>query len=272
MEAIMNKIIKLSFLLLAFFLDACQSSFFVNHVTPAPTPQCVEPALLLGDIKYGIEPVSREPNSFPDIPRGKKDVAFWVDDTTVNYVFALNPTRDNLALDTTLNAGDPAVINWADCSQDEYILQSIDTTAARDLNVFDQSSGGITIYVQSDSSTLVMHGERPVVQPAETEAPATTSAIQIDVRLLNPPPAEEGTVKIALELTNRGSQAITLEEGDISLTAENSPEVFPSSVEPALPQELQPGFPLTVFVTFPKPDAASAVLRIFDVTFDYYLQ
>jgi hypothetical protein len=268
----MKKITIVLFTLLAFALSACQSFSSVNHVTPAPSPQCVKPALTLGSLNYEIKSVSREPNSFPDISKPKKNVAYWVEDTTINYVFALSPTKDNLALNSVLKAGDPAVINWADCSKDEYVVKSMETIPAGDQKIFDQTSGGITIYVLGDSSTLVIRGERPIVQPAETAAPVPTSEFQVDISLLDSQPADAQTVKIALEITNRGSQTITLDEEDISLTAGSNTEVFPSSAEPVLPQELKPGVPLTISISFPKPQASSAVLRIFDTMFDYYFQ
>lgn len=268
----MNKTTIVLFTLLVFIISSCQSFSSVNHVTPAPSPQCVQPALTLGSMKYEIKPISREPNTFPEISKPKKDVAYWVEDTTVNYVFALSPTKDNLALNTVLKTGDPTVINWADCSKDEYAVQSMETIPSGNQKIFDQTSGGITIYVPGDSSTLVIRGERPTVQPAETAAPVPTSEFQVDISLLDSPPADSQTVKIALEITNRGSKAISVDQEDISLTVNSNPEVFPSSTEPVLPQELKPGVPLQIIVTFPKPQASSAILRIFDTTFDYYLQ
>jgi hypothetical protein len=79
-------------------------------------------------------------------------------------------------------------------------------------------------------------------------------------------------VKIPLSITNRGDQPLTLNAEDVSLRAEGGAEVSPTAVEPALPQEIPPGASLTLTLTFPKPPAASAVLRILDTTFDYFFQ
>src|SRR5215510_10422293 len=96
-----NKIRRVGSVLiaLALGLTSCQS-FYSSHVTPAPTPQCVEPTLTLGTTKFRVESVTREGNGFPEIPKRQKEVAFWVEGTTINYVFGLSPTKDNLSLDT----------------------------------------------------------------------------------------------------------------------------------------------------------------------------
>ena len=78
------------------------------------------------------------------------------------------------------------------------------------------------------------------------------------------------SVTFRLLITNQGGQAITLTGNDISLMVENNPEVFPTLVTPVLPQEFRQGDIIPVTATFPKPQAPSAVLRVFDITFEYY--
>jgi hypothetical protein len=156
------------FIVLAIAVTSCQSPLSASQVTPAPTPQCVEPTLMLGTLKYRIESVTRDSNTFPDIPQKKKKVAYWVQGTTINYVFGLSPTEDNLALNTVLKVGDPAIISWADCSKDGYTIKSIDPAPPRDLNIFDQSIEGLTVYVRTDTSTLVIRGEKAIAQSRQT--------------------------------------------------------------------------------------------------------
>jgi hypothetical protein len=126
------------------------------------------------------------------------------------------------------------------------------------------------VFVPADPSMLVIRGERPVQQVAETTVPA--SGIQFDLTLLNPSAPDDKTVKIGFALNNTGSQPITLTDKDISLTTANGSEIFPATVEPSLPHEIQPGNSLSIYATFPKPAESSAVLRVLDVTLDYHFQ
>jgi hypothetical protein len=268
----MKKNMRRLSIVLAVALTSCQSLFSLSHVTPAPTPQCVEPTLALGKQKYRIESISRDPNTFPEIFNRKNDVAYWVEDTITHYVFALSPTKDNFALKDVLKAGDPVIIRWADCSDDAYVIQSVDIAQPNDLTIFDQSTGGITVYVRNDASSFVVRGERPVIQSVETPLPTEMNATRLDIQFSDLTPPDTASVKIGLKIINQGTQAVTLTNNDISLTAENSAEVFPLAIEPALPQEVPPGGNLSIAVTFPKPRASSAMLRILDTTFDYFFQ
>lgn len=237
-----------------------------------PTPQCIEPTLTLGATTFHVKSIPSDLGSYPSIPQDTADAAYWLEGTTINYVFALSPTSNNLILNTTLKAGDLAVINWADCSKDDYVVKSIDTLSPSDLNILDQTTGGITVYVRTDSSSLVIRGEHPIIQSAETPLPTDVNAIQLDIQFSDLTPPDNSSVKIGLNITNKGTQTVTLTNNDISLTAENGSEVFPLAVEPALPQDIQPNGTITLAVTFPKPGTNSAVLRILDTTVDYYFQ
>ncbi len=265
-------LLLLGLLAYAFRGNIMQFAVATTQTPAAPTPQCIEPTLTLGTNTFHVKTIPNNPNVFPVLPQNKPDNAYWVEGTTVNYVFGLSPVGNNLTLNTSLKAGDPMVINWGDCSKDEYVVKSVDIGQPDDLNIFDQSTGGITVYVQISASTLLIHGERPVVQPVETAVSASTSEFQIDVAFSDQPAPDAQTVKIGLTITNKGAQAITLNNNNISLTVQNNPEVFPSLVEPVLPQQIDPGNSVQIVVTFPKPQASSAVLKVLDTTVDYYFQ
>ena len=57
---------------------------------------------------------------------------------------------------------------------------------------------------------------------------------------------------------------------ELSLTAEGQAPLSPLNVEPALPQEIQPGASLPLAVTFANPGGHTAVLRVLDITVDLY--
>jgi len=267
-----NKIYRLCLVLITLSLGvtACQSLFSESHITPAPTPGCVKPFLTVGTLLFDIDSIPREANSFPEIPAKPQDMAYWVEGTNVNFVFGLSPTKENLSLNTVLKTGDLMVINWADCTNERYVLKSMETVKAGDTSIFDQTTGGITIYVQDEASTLVIRGERPIVPPAETSTPLPADAILVDLQILEFTEPNDQTIQFRIMLTNQSARAITLTEDDIALITANGSEVSPQSIEPVLPQELSPGDILPLTLTFPKPEGNSAVLRIFDVTFEYY--
>src|SRR5512141_3126846 len=95
---------------------------------PVPTPQCVEPTLTLGSTQFSIKTVARAADGSVALPADQPDAAYWVEGTNINYVFALNSTPNHLALQSALKAGDPATIRWADCTSDEYVVTSIDSS------------------------------------------------------------------------------------------------------------------------------------------------
>jgi hypothetical protein len=78
------------------------------------------------------------------------------------------------------------------------------------------------------------------------------------------------TLQISLTITNRGSQAITITNDDLSLAAENMPPEAPLRVVPALSQELQPGASMPLVITFGNPGGQYAMLRVFDTTLDLF--
>lgn len=236
---------------------------------PVPTPQCVEPTLTLGSFKYHIQTVARASDGSVTLPPDKADTAYWIEGTNINYVFALSPDPNNLALKNTVKNGDPATIRWADCGTDEYVVTSIDSNRPADSILFDQSAGGLTIFVQGAS--LVIKGARPEVSVPEIPSPTEANAIQAEISFLGNTTSPDGkSVQITIAISNTGATAISLTSNDISLTAENATPLAPLSVEPSLPQEIKPGASATLSITFPHPAVNTAVLRILTFSVDYY--
>ena len=257
------------------FLRPQVTRYVTNLLHPVPTPQCIEASLTLGSTRYRIESVTRKADAFPEIPANDPNIAYWLEGTNIKYVFALSPTTGNLGLTNLLKTGDPALITWADCSQDEYRIKSSEIAQASDKTIFDQSSGGLLVYLRTDVTTpmLVFRAERPVIQPLGTDQTPSVNSAQLDIQInydLAAPDA--GSVKIGLSITNQGTESITLTNTDLSLTVESQEPEFPLIVEPGLPMEILPGKTITLAATFPKPQANIAVLKILDITFDYYIQ
>jgi hypothetical protein len=253
-------------------LSACQAA-----PAPAPTPQCVRPTLTLGSTQFPIETLARAADGSLALPADKPGAAFWIEGTSVNYVFALNPTANNAALKDALKSGDTAKIVWADCGADEYVVKSVEAGLPEQSVLYDQSHGGLTVFVPGGSSggALTITGARPQAAAVETpgpgEAPTETNEVQADLSFLGNTTSPDGkSVQITLTITNTGSAAISLTANDLSLTAENAAPLAPTSVEPSLPQTIPPGAGATFAITFPHPGANIAVLKILTISLDYY--
>ena len=239
---------------------------------PVPTPQCVEPTLTLGAAKFVIQSLARAADGSIAVPGDKPDVAYWVEGTNVNYVFGLSPTPNNLALKTTLKTGDEATIVWADCGTDEYVVKEIEAGQINDSTLFDQSSGGLSVFVQASLSSggLIIRAGRPEAAIIDTPVP-DENEIQAEMSFLDTTTSPDGvTVTIGVSILNTGKQAISLSESNISLTPENAAPLALVSVEPALPLEIKPGVSETFHMTFPRPATSTAVLKILSFSVDYY--
>jgi hypothetical protein len=239
---------------------------------PTATQPCVQPALLLGHASFPLEALARAGDRLP-LPPGKAGVAGWVADTFAPYVFLLVQASTNPDLQATLKPGDPMVVQWADCGREEYIFSSRlpGTPDAEDWLA--QTAAGIVVIVQPPGGTpaYALRGERPAMAQPETPEPTDENAIQADITFGDTIVSEDGqTLTTALTITNRGSQAITITPNDLWLTVEGEEPLAPLSVEPALPQEIQPGDSQSLTIIFPNPGGNVATLKLLDFSMDLY--
>jgi hypothetical protein len=256
----------------AAMVSACQAGPTPPAATPPPPP-CVEPTLTLGTTKFVIKPIARAADGSLTLPSDNADTAYWVDGTNVNYVFALGPAAKNLALKDALPPGTAATIAWADCSTDEYVVKSIEAGVPEQSVLYDQSHGGLTVFVPGGASGqgLTITSARPQASAAETPSPTEANAIQADMAFLGNTTSPDGkSVQITVAMTNTGTTPFSLTISDISLTPENAASLAPSRVEPSLPQTIQPGAGATFSITFPHPGVSTAVLKILTFSLDYY--
>jgi hypothetical protein len=257
----------------AYFLF--RPNFMALISPPVPTPACVEPRLTVGSASYRIETLARGADGSVNVPAEKPDAAYWIEGTSPHYILALSPTSDSLAAASALKPGDPIQIVWADCGEENYVVQSTEISQPNDPALFNPPPSGVTLFIQAsqDSPVFVVQGVRPESLIPETPAPTAENEIQADITFLGDKISEDGkTVQIGVQILNRGSTPITLRNEDISLTpdVEGAQPIPLLGVEPALPVEIQPGAAGTFYLTFVKPDINIAVLRILDFSSDYY--
>ena len=237
-----------------------------------PTPDCGSPTLVLGSKTYQIQILTPAADGSLPVPPNTSGVAYWVEGTNTNYVFALSPTPDNMALQTSLPSGDLATLNWTDCTTMSFTVSAIQGEQLNDPALLDQSTPGILVFVQTDPSTagFVIKGNpaEETVSVLDTPMP-DESGILAEISLLDTSTSPDGTtIKVGISIQNYGQTAFTLSLSNVSLTPQDSTPLALISSEPSLPKEIDPGATETFYFTFPHPSAQIATLKIFTVEYD----
>jgi len=255
----------------ALVLLAIIAGLTVLWLTNRQTQQgCNPPKLVIGANQYTIETIQRESDGSLNVPANEPNTAFWVDGTNTNQVFALSPTANNLALQTSLKSGDTATVTWGNCNTTTYSLTDPQLGLPDNAALLDQSTSQVTIFLQPGLSTagFVIEGElaEETIQSFNTPNPSETQA---EISLIISSTSSDGkTVQVEVSILNNGTNPITLSATDVSLTPESGAQIRPESTDPALPLEIAPGATETIHITFPRPESTTAVLKIFTVEYD----
>jgi hypothetical protein len=270
-------LVGLSTLLLAYYIfEPNITALFASPtptLTPTPTPQCVRPTLTLGKSTYPLDVISLTPQGTLPTQTGAAGTAWWVADTFSPFVFLFKPAIGSPDLSTSLTPGDPLVVQWADCGREVFVLTKIQSGNPDAQALLAQAGPGMAVIVQPDGTTpgYVINGQRPELVNPATPEPTVANAIMVDITFEGTGlSADQKTLQTSLTITNRGSQPITMTMDDLSLTADGEAPLSPLSVQPALPQEIQPGGSLSLTITFPNPGGNTAVLKVLDTTVDLY--
>ena len=270
-------LLGLTTLLLAFYVFEPEIMAYFNTptptLTPTPTPQCVRPTLSLGTSTYPLDVINLTTEGTLPTVSGSAGTAWWVSNTFSPFVFLFTPALGSLDLSTSLTPSDPMVVQWADCGREVFVLTGIQPGSPDAQSLLAQSGPGMAVIV-GPGGTLpgyVINGQRPELVNPPTPEPTAPNAIIVDITF-------EGTILSAdqkalltrLTITNRGANPIIMTTNDLSLTAEGKAPLSPLSVEPTLPQEIQPGGSLSITITFSNPGGNTAVLKVLDTTVDLY--
>ena len=237
-----------------------------------PTPDCGTPTLVIGSTTFQIQSIQSAPDGTLTIPVDSSSLAYWVNGTNTNYVFVLRPSPDSLALQTALTAGDMATVFLGDCTTISFNISVIGESHLSDQTLLDQSSPGISVFVQTDPSTtgFLIKGTptEETVSVIDTPMP-DESGILAEISLQDTMTSPDGaTIKIGVSILNYGQTPFTISTGNISLTPQDSMPLALISSEPSLPKEVNPGSTETFIYTFPRPSVPIATLKIFTVEYD----
>ena len=204
------------------FLHPNLAGLFAGGTHPAPTPPCVQPMLQLGALKFPIRSVARPADGSLPLP-AQADVAWWLEGTSVNYVFDLNPTEASLISLNNIVPGSAVTITWADCSTEDYQVSAVHPGTPIAASLLDQSQGGITILIPASSSTatLPIQGQLQGVTITSSSA-ADANAVQAEISFLDQTTSADGnTLTMTIDVKNTGSRTIDLTGNDITLTVPN---------------------------------------------------
>ena len=250
--------------LLVIFSTSCQFPGFGEK------PPCEESVLQIAERSYQIKEIKTKSDGSLNVPSNSPDTAYWVDQTNINYVFALSPTEDNLALQDSLKEGDQATITWENCNTVTFNLPPPQASTPDNATLFSQDVSGITIFIQPSSANngFVIKGELAEEIISEFNTP-DTSQPQAEISLLETTASEDGqTITIEISILNYGQAPFTVTPDDISLTPENADPLTPTNTDPALPYEIKPSETVNIQLTFPRPDSQTAILKILGIEYD----
>ena len=236
-----------------------------------PTPDCGPATFVLGPTTFQIQTINPAADGSLSVPPDTSGVAYWVDATNINYVFVLSPTADNLSLISSLTAGTIAKATWSNCNSTTYNLFAPEQGPASVSTLLNQSTSGITVFLQSDPSTasLVIRGELTEEQISTINTPAAGTEIQAEISLLETTTSPDGTtIRVRISIQNYGASPFTLSISNVSLTSQDGTALIMVNSEPLLPKEISAGSTETVYFTFPRPSSPIATLKILEIEYE----
>lgn len=271
----MKKTSYLLFIALVLSLTACKAPLFGPTPFPTlfvPTPDCGSPTLVLGTATFQIQNLTPAADGALIMPTDTSGMVYWVDGTNTNYVFVFGPTSDNISLASALTAGTTAKVTLKNCNSTTYSLSAPQQATLNGSRLPDQSTEGITVFFQTDSSGAgtMFSGELTEQQISTFNTPvAGGSEVQAEIGILETTTSPDGkTIKIGVSIYDWGGVAITLSANNVSLTQPDGATLTMISSEPALPKEIKSTETEKIFFTFPRPASPTATLKIFTVEYD----
>lgn len=245
---------------------------FTIQAEDAPTLNCGEPVLTIGTANLRIQTVEAAADGTFNIPTESDSEAYWLNGTTTNYVFALSPTPDNLALGETLTAGELVSITWANCEVTTFTLAAPELGSSFDLTNSNQPKAGIILFIQNAPAGegFVVKGSPMEAQMISTDTPALRGpGIESEIALLETSTSQDKSkLLVNVSILNYGVSEFRVTKNDVWLIPQNASPLAPSKVKPSLPRVIKPGVTETFNFTFPRPAVSTAVLKIFSVEYD----
>jgi hypothetical protein len=239
---------------------------------PTQISSCTGASMQLGNTSWSMEPINNATDGSVDVPADTPGVAYWIQTLENNAVFALSPTQENFDLLSALQGGEQATVTWQGCNITTFNLFTPKYGVPSTGIFTDQASIGLVVYLpESDSLPGIwvqgdLSGETIITPP--TPAPYT-GEVNAEISLLETSTLNDRqTIQVVISILNYGSESIPLNESDISLTPTDAAPLPVTRVDPVLPQEIESNESKTFTLVFPRPNTASATLKIYTVEYD----
>lgn len=246
---------------------------------------CAPQTLTIAERQFEVKSIKMERDGSFKVPANQQGTAYWVQGTGTHPVLALSLTADNIALLTSLKAGDMAtVMAGGACGGTVYALSAVRQGVPDRAAVDDQSASGITLFVQTfGSAGFTVAGtmkeailgaaaaatSTPHATPVDTIPAPDPSILQAEISLLGVTAApDDQTISISVSIVNTGQKAGRLSKRDVSLLDADGKSQGPEASEPPLPQPLPPGETHEFSFTFSRPASPTATLRILGVEYE----
>jgi hypothetical protein len=232
-----------------------------------PTPACSMPFLGIGSTVYPISEVTPAADGTWDYPLKPAVAAYHLKGT---HTYVLPPAPENLALGSTLRAGDLVSLLIHGCIAADYQLAA--PRPGAELEPTNPAALIIFIEGPTPEQGFLIEGE-PVAAAKTATATVTPDpnagqgTIQAAASLLEVTSPDANTLRVRIALKNTGASAITLYPNDIQLLPVEAGPFVPTTSDPQLPFSIAPGITQAFSLTFPRPAAPGTVIRIFAAEF-----
>jgi hypothetical protein len=188
----------------AFFQKTTATPVTFSSVYPTVTPQCVRPRLTLGSLTYPIDLLPGTPSGVLPSTSPVAGTAWRIADIHNPYVFLLTPPLGSIDPSSVLDYGAMMLIQWADCSREEFVFTDLETGSLDAKALFTQTNPGIAVVIQSIGTAMdyVLFG-----QPAKL----TNSPTPVPTQAINLEPNQEQNSEPTQAITTESTQELTQE-------------------------------------------------------------
>jgi hypothetical protein len=228
------------------------------------TPTCDQPALEISGTRYPVSDITPAADGSLTIPLAPEQAAYRISGTNA---YALPPDAANLALGSTLHAGDLVTLIATGCATSAYQLGEPQPGATYDpakpaplLLFISGAAPGQGFAVAAEPVTA-----QEIITP--TADPNVNPGIEAEISLLGVAVVSDSRINVRISIHNYGKSAFFFSGSDTQLLPIEAGPYSIQDADPALPFRVDPGMTQVFTLTFPRPATQGASVRIFTIEY-----